>query len=309
MKLKNKIFYLVCVHFIVIFLLCEVALFSSNPSATSRVKEGSLVKGSTPAVYVIEDGKKRHIPDPATFKHMGFSWNAIRQISDEVLQQIADGQPLPSVKSQKPEKLQQRVKENKRKELEEKIRLSLCLPVEERFPISQHFGPSVRQDLQKAYEKWGYDGHFGIDFASPIGTSVFACDNGEVFDVNNDDRHHINGLYVRLKHSWGISYYGHLNKVTVGNGQRVAKCNSLGYSGATGFATGPHLHFGIKITGISNLGYKDYVDPFKYANFESPYNGNIIAEQERKRAEQLKKALAEKQKAAEERKRDRKSVV
>ena len=76
-------------------------------------RDGILLKGSQPRVYVIEDGKKRHIPDPATFTHMGFSWHAIRQISDEVLQQIPDGQPLPSVKTQKSKLPTPQVNENK----------------------------------------------------------------------------------------------------------------------------------------------------------------------------------------------------
>ena len=147
-------------------------------------------------------------------------------------------------------------------------RISLVRPVETRYPISQPFGPSSDQTLQEAYKKWGYEGHFGVDYACPVGTDIYTCDDGEVFEVNNSNPKHPNGLYVRIKHKWGSSVYCHLSSVVVLNGKRVVKNSVIGSSGKTGYVTGAHLHFGLKISGIPNSGYKNYIDPEKYASFE-----------------------------------------
>jgi hypothetical protein len=149
-------------------------------------------------------------------------------------------------------------------------RISLVRPVETRYPISQPFGPSSDQTLQEAYKKWGYEGHFGVDYACPVGTDIYTCDDGEVFEVNNSNPKHPNGLYVRIKHKWGSSVYCHLSNLKVKNGERVAKYLIIGSSGKTGYVTGAHLHFGLKISGISNPSYKDYINPLEYASFESP---------------------------------------
>ena len=151
--------------------------------------------------------------------------------------------------------------------------LNLVHPVGAQYPISQPFGPTSDQKLQKLYKSWQYDGHFGIEYKVPIGTDVFACDDGEVFDVNNSNPNHPNGLFLRIKHKWGESVYCHLKKVSVHNGERVSKeLNNLkiGSSGKTGFVTGPRLLFCMRISSIPNRGYKNYIDPQKYARFAAP---------------------------------------
>lgn len=149
-------------------------------------------------------------------------------------------------------------------------RLDLVRPVVTQYQISQPFGPSSDSDLQEDYKDLGYEGHFGIDYKCPVGTDIFACDGGDVVETSDSNPKRYNGLYVRIKHKWGSSVYLHLSKVKVKNGERVEKHKVIGYSGQTGFVTGPHLHFGMRISGITNQGFKDYVDPQKYASFESP---------------------------------------
>jgi|TARA_B100000315_G_C14587923_1_gene594153 hypothetical protein len=143
-------------------------------------------------------------------------------------------------------------------------RISLVRPVETQYPISKLFDPSKDLELQAIYKEEGlkYEGHFGIDYKCPVGTDIFACDDGEVFEVNDKK---YNGLYVRIRHKWGSSVYLHLSEVKVKNGERVEKQSVIGLSGNTGLTTGPHLHFGM--TKISN---HDYIDPLKHASFESP---------------------------------------
>lgn len=154
--------------------------------------------------------------------------------------------------------------------------LDLCRPVEAQYSISQPFGPSSDERLQEFYKKeGGYEGHPGIDFACPVGTSVFACDDGRILEINDRNPNDVNGLFVRISHAWGISFYGHLNRIMVKNGQDVKRCSPIGYSGKTGFVTNPHLHFGMIIRGIPNPGYTknpygDYVDPLRHTAFIEP---------------------------------------
>jgi hypothetical protein len=57
--------------------------------------EGSLVQGPNVHIYVIEDGLRRHIPDPETFSAMGFDWSRVMAISEVELNAIPLGRPLP----------------------------------------------------------------------------------------------------------------------------------------------------------------------------------------------------------------------
>jgi murein DD-endopeptidase MepM/ murein hydrolase activator NlpD len=57
------------------------------------------------------------------------------------------------------------------------------------------------------------------------------------------------GKFVLIKHSNGLStIYGHLSQVNVTPGQAVSTGERIGYSGNTGYTTGPHLHFGVYAT-------------------------------------------------------------
>lgn len=59
---------------------------------------GSLVKGSDPKIYLLQNGVRRWIPDPETFEALGYRWNSIYQISDTALNQVPQGQPIPAQK-------------------------------------------------------------------------------------------------------------------------------------------------------------------------------------------------------------------
>lgn len=101
--------------------------------------------------------------------------------------------------------------------------------------------------------------HKGADFACPVGTPIFATTPGVVVHAGS------NG--VGPTRGWGKAFgisvivnqdkfpdgsaglyggYMHLSKVVVKRGQRVAKGELIGYSGNTGFSTGPHLHYEIQ---------------------------------------------------------------
>ena len=97
----------------------------------------------------------------------------------------------------------------------------------------------------------GYNGkgHNGVDFRAAIGTPVKSALTGTVLGTGNTDS--VRGCYsygkwVLIKHANGLdTLYAHLSQANVTTGQSVATGQVIGYSGATGYATGPHLHFGV----------------------------------------------------------------
>jgi murein DD-endopeptidase MepM/ murein hydrolase activator NlpD len=94
-----------------------------------------------------------------------------------------------------------------------------------------------------------YRAHEGIDYAAPMGTPVSAVGDGIVIKSQYTGGY---GNLVIIKHPNGYeTYYGHLSKYGKGvkKGVRVKQGQVIGYVGATGLATGPHLDFRIKKNG------------------------------------------------------------
>jgi murein DD-endopeptidase MepM/ murein hydrolase activator NlpD len=99
-------------------------------------------------------------------------------------------------------------------------------------------------------------GHFGVDYAAPRGTPIWAAASGKIVFRG---RRGGAGSCVILRHdNHYTTIYMHLSKFSRGQrvGQRVRQKDVIGYVGSTGLATGPHLHFGLKHKGR-------YVDPLK----------------------------------------------
>lgn len=100
-------------------------------------------------------------------------------------------------------------------------------------------------------------GHNGIDFAASIGTPVKAALTGTVLGTGNTDS--VRGCYsfgkwVMIKHANGLNtMYAHLSQINVSQGQSVATGDIVGYSGETGYATGPHLHFGVYVSSATQI--------------------------------------------------------
>jgi len=95
-------------------------------------------------------------------------------------------------------------------------------------------------------------GHNGVDFGIPVGTPVKTAGSGTVEAVGNTDE--VKGCYsygkwVLVKHTTGLStLYAHLSVIKTTAGQEVAVGDIIGYSGNTGYSTGPHLHFTVYST-------------------------------------------------------------
>ena len=94
-----------------------------------------------------------------------------------------------------------------------------------------------------------YRAHQGVDYRAPTGAPVVAVSSGTVVfaGVNGG-----NGRMVHLRHSNGFeSQYLHLSSIAVRRGARVDQGQLIGRVGATGLATGPHLHYALKKNGVN----------------------------------------------------------
>jgi murein DD-endopeptidase MepM/ murein hydrolase activator NlpD len=95
----------------------------------------------------------------------------------------------------------------------------------------------------------GHHWHSGIDLAAGRGTPVMATLPGVATVVISATGY---GLHVVIDHGGGLSsLYGHLDSVSITSGDYVAAGEVIGTVGATGNATGPHLHFEIRRDGIA----------------------------------------------------------
>ena len=89
--------------------------------------------------------------------------------------------------------------------------------------------------------------HGGADYAAPTGTPVVAVNAGRVALVAD---YFFPGRLIALDHGLGLyTLYFHLDSTVVGQGDLVERGQTIGTVGATGRATGPHLHFGAQIGG------------------------------------------------------------
>jgi murein DD-endopeptidase MepM/ murein hydrolase activator NlpD len=102
----------------------------------------------------------------------------------------------------------------------------------------------------KRYHNGVYSGnyHKGVDLRAPLGRPVLATAGGTV-EIAKMFRLH--GGTVGLDHGQGVaSIYIHLSRLGVQPGQRVQAGSVIGWVGATGFANGPHLHWGLYVHGL-----------------------------------------------------------
>ena len=115
-------------------------------------------------------------------------------------------------------------------------------PVSSKYRISSSFNPKRLHPVTGLLRP-----HNGTDFATPIGTPVFATGDGVVSRVLN---HKYAGLYIEISN--GQTYrtrFLHLSKALVRKGQRVKRGQKIALSGNSGRITGPHLHYELHMRG------------------------------------------------------------
>lgn len=116
-------------------------------------------------------------------------------------------------------------------------------------PIGSSFGE--REDPINGEGKF----HTGIDIDAPYGTPVHAAGDGDVSDASMGAGY---GREVVIDHGHDLlTVYGHLSSIAVLSGQHVSRGQVIGYVGQSGRATGPHLHYEVRVHNVP-------VNPHKY---------------------------------------------
>ena len=149
----------------------------------------------------------------------------------------------------------------------------------DKIRITQYFGNTEFSTKNPSVYKG--TGHNGIDLAASIGTPVRSAGVGTVTEVisKSTAQRCGYGKWIAIKHPNGLStVYAHLSLPSVVVGQAVDAGQVIGYSGNTGFSTGPHLHFGVYVTqGLQTIeskscpgiiipyaAYNAYLNPLSY---------------------------------------------
>lgn len=115
--------------------------------------------------------------------------------------------------------------------------------------VSDDYGPRIHPTL--GVQQF----HNGVDFASPTGTAIYAAYDGVVVAASYSKTM---GNYVMIDHGSGLyTIYMHASKLYVSKDDVVARGTTIAAVGATGRATGPHLHFSVRLNG-------EYVSPWNY---------------------------------------------
>lgn len=109
--------------------------------------------------------------------------------------------------------------------------------------VTSNFGKRIHP----IFRTQGY--HTGIDIANKAGTPIVSAFSGSVYEVGNNSAY---GNYVIMRHSDTLyTFYGHCESVKVKEQMNMRKGEVIAYMGSTGYSTGPHLHFEIRINSKS----------------------------------------------------------
>ena len=157
--------------------------------------------------------------------------------------------------------------------LADREHLDLIWPVETRS-ISSAWGPRMRSKTIRVRnhnkkKRVRYRGsHKGVDLNAPSGTSVFAAMDGQVIAVGKQRQY---GNFVTIDHGNGVvTHYGHHRTNLVEVGDIVRRGQKIAEVGRTGNATGPHLHFELRMDGSQR-------NPLPFLNDEEEISSEVLA--------------------------------
>lgn len=132
------------------------------------------------------------------------------------------------------------------------------------WPLAQHTITQYFGENPAAYAPYGLCGHEGIDLRAPLGTPVYAAHDG-ILKASEGPSY---GRAVYVVGPECTTVYAHL---WTGRGNGAVRAGEqIGETGNTGHSTGPHLHFGLKVTGLTWAAYKDWLDPLRWLDQPKP---------------------------------------
>jgi murein DD-endopeptidase MepM/ murein hydrolase activator NlpD len=113
-----------------------------------------------------------------------------------------------------------------------------------------------------------YRMHYGVDIINDVGTNVYASADGIVHFSGRTQGGL--GIVVELDHGYGFnSVYGHLSQVLVPTGKAVKRGDLIGKCGRTGLVSGPHLHYEVRRTGVSQNPVDYFFDDVDAARYRA----------------------------------------
>ena len=148
----------------------------------------------------------------------------------------------------------------------------LSWPLDNIF-VTQLFGKTV--DSKRLYASGS---HSGVDFRASVGTPVMSMADGTVVGTGNTDLVCAGGSFgkfIFIQYDNGLSStFGHLSLIKVSQGEQVKRGEVVGYSGATGHVTGPHLHVSLYAPQAAKMGilvsagcgHRNYIMPLAPVN-------------------------------------------
>ena len=126
--------------------------------------------------------------------------------------------------------------------------------------------------------------HTGLDLRAKMNTPVYATADGIVEVARSKSKIGYGKLLV-LNHVLGFkSLYAHLNKIVIGTGEFVKKGQLIGYSGSTGYSSGPHLHYEVRYIGVA-------LNPRNFIDWDLKNYGKIFEQEKRVKWESLAKGI------------------
>ena len=146
--------------------------------------------------------------------------------------------------------------------------------------ITQEFGDTAFSRSKAA--PYNGKGHNGIDLGAPVGTLIHAAESGIVLGVGDTDitcRGASYGKWILIQHPNGLTtLYAHLSVIRAKKGSVVARGETIGFVGNTGYSTGPHLHFtvfasqGVQIRDLASKGCSGRIYTLPVASYNSYLN-------------------------------------
>ncbi len=141
--------------------------------------------------------------------------------------------------------------------------LYLNSPCEGESRVLQFWGENPEFYGQFTYNGVPLKGHNGLDLAVRPGSQISAVDGGRVTEISVERGGY--GLYLKVEHSWGESFYAHLGEVTVEAGHWVARGVPLALASEGERGSIPHLHLSIRLKPFHRFdGWGGFTDPLPY---------------------------------------------